>query len=409
MRRIIFTGFSPNLTKQDLVIALKYLLIPWKWREWRGVKKTLSVESELEKYFGVNHAFCFDSGRTALHFALESLGVKKGDEVIVQALTCVVVVNAITWLGAQPVYVDIDKNFTIDVSDLESRITKKTKVLIIQHTFGCTAELEELLVIAKKNNLKVIEDCAHSFGVRYKGGLTGTFGDIGMLSFGSDKSLSCARGGALILNNSETAKKIKEIQASLECLPNVEIFRHLFHYPVFYLGKKFYAQKIGKVLLFFSRKFGLVNSIITSNEKQGEKPIFPLAKLANPMAEILLAQLRSVDEVNKHRQKIGSIYNRFFNKDEKENFVYLRYPLLVKNPKELLSAAKQEGIILGDWYNSVVAPRDININKTCYIDSSCPRAEKISRQIVNLPTNRYINQEEADKIINFLNKNKELL
>jgi len=366
------------------------------------------AEKALEKYFNIEHAYTFDSGRSALLYGLKALGVSNGDEVLVQGYTCMVVVNAIKHAGGKPVFVDCGNDLNMDVKDLEKKVSAKSKILIIQHTFGLPAEIEKLLAIAKKNNLLVIEDCAHSFGASLSGKLLGTFANLGMLSFGADKVVSSVRGGALITNDQALSEKIKIFQ---EQLPAPKLFRtlqHLMHLPVFYFGKKFYHLKIGKILLFVSQKIGIINKIIYDQEKRGEAVNFYPSKLANSLADILLGQISEVNVINEHRKKIAAYYDKNI-KNEKFNLfwnsecIYLRYPILVEKPEQLLVFAKKEGVILGNWYNAVVAPADVNFEKTGYVLESCPNAERLAKRSVNLPTDRNILFEEARRVVEILN------
>jgi dTDP-4-amino-4,6-dideoxygalactose transaminase len=413
-KKTIFTGFSPNLTTRDVATALAYLFFPLKWSGINSGKKVELVEKALKKYFNVKHAYVFDSGRSALLFALKTLGISNGDEVLVQGYTCMVVVNSITQSGAKPVFVDCEDDLNMKAGDLEKKISAKSKVLIIQHTFGLPADIEKLLAIAKKNNLFVIEDCAHSFGASLAGKLLGTFGDIGMLSFGTDKIVSSVRGGALITNNQNLSEKIKIFQDQLPAPKLLRTIQHLIHLPVFYFGKEIYHLQIGKILLFVSQKIGIINKIIYDQEKRGEPVNFYPSKLANSLADILLSQLKDVDVINKHRKEIADYYdknikNNRFNliwnneKIKSKNCIYLRYPVLIEQPEQILAFAKKKGIILGNWYNSVVAPLGIDLEKTKYVPGSCPNAERLAKKTFNLPTDRNISLKDAERIVEILN------
>ena len=147
------------------------------------------------------------------------------------------VVNPIVALGAKPVYVDIGADLNMDPDDLAKKITSRAKTVIVQHSFGLPAPLKDFLAVALDRGLTVIEDCAHSLGATYDGALTGTMGDIGMFSFGSDKVISCVRGGALITSDAEIEKRIRHRVESLPVQSRMKIFRHLLHYPFFSLGK----------------------------------------------------------------------------------------------------------------------------------------------------------------------------
>lgn len=412
-KKTIFTGFAPNLTGRDTALALGYLILPWRWPKILLGDYAVLAEKKLREYFNIKHAYTFDSGRSALYYALKILGAGEGDEVLVQAYTCMVVVNAIKFTGAKPIFIDVDRTFDMDPASLEERITPKAKILIIQHTFGLPANLDRLLAIAAKHDIKVIEDCAHSLGAKHNGRLTGTFGHIGMLSFGSDKIISCVRGGALITNDDNLGQKIKTYSQALPKPNLIKTLQHLCHYPIFYISKPIYSIYLGKIILKLAKNFNIFNKIIYKKEKIGEQVNFYPAKLANSLAQILCEQINEIEIIIKHQQKISEIYNqRISNQSidlpwreaEVSGGVCLRYPLLVKNPKKLLAYAKSHGIILGDWYNQVIAPKDIYMKKTDYVSGSCPRAETLAAESVNLPTDRHINEQTAEEISEIINK-----
>ena len=126
------------------------------------------------------------------HHLHQAIG--EGDEVLVQAFTCVAVPNSVLWAQATPVYADIDATLNIDPIDVEKKITNRTKAIIVQHTFGIPADMDALVALAKKHNILLIEDCAHSLGATYKGKKVGTFGDAAFFSFGRDKVVSSVFG-----------------------------------------------------------------------------------------------------------------------------------------------------------------------------------------------------------------------
>lgn len=413
-QKTIFTGFAPNLRFKDVLIALKFLLLPWNWPKIIFGNYPQKAEEKLKDYFQSKYCFTFDSGRSALHLALMALDVQAGDEVLVQGYTCVVVSNAINWTGAKPVYIDVQNDFNMDVEDLEKKITSKSKVLIIQHSFGAPANLGKLLTIAQKYNLKIIEDCAHSLGTKYHGRLTGIWGDIGMFSFGSDKIISCVRGGALITNQDNIGLKLKTIQNNLQRSPLSRVLQHLFHYPVFWKGKIFYSIFLGKLILYISKKLNIINKIIYQPEKRGEPDIFYPAQLPNSLANVLFEQLKDLEINFAHRKKIAQIYNQEIknqyiklpwqiNNIDLENSVCLRYPLLTNYFTELKIYLKKQNIILGDWYRPNIAPYDIDFSQTKYQKGACPIAEELSSKSANLPVNINISLKDAHRIINAIN------
>ncbi len=154
-----------------------------------------------------------NSATAALHLAYILAGIKKGDEVIVPVLTCTATNHPLLWLGAKPVFADIQEDtLNIDPKDVEKKITGKTKAIVVMHNGGLPCDMDEILTIAKKNNLKVIEDAAQAFGGEYKGRKLGTIGDYGCFSFQAIKTLTCGDGGMLICKNEEDAKRAKRLR-----------------------------------------------------------------------------------------------------------------------------------------------------------------------------------------------------
>jgi perosamine synthetase len=404
--KTIFTGFSPNTTAQDLKTALGFLLLPWKWFYWKRGSAVNKAEEIISEYFEGVETITYDSGRSALFFALQAFGIEEGDEVLVQAFTCVVVINAIKWTGATPVYVDIlPDTLNMDETDARKKVNPKTKAIIIQHTFGLPADLESLLRLAEEHNLKTIEDCAHSLGAKYKGKFTGTFANIGMLSFGGEKVISCVRGGALITKNPLLANKLREVQKRLPKARCITIFQHLMHVVLFPIGKKYYHLYIGKLLLKITKTLHITNRIISDEEKKGNKSNYHPTKLSNALASLLLLQIPKIDKLNEHRKKITSSYNIALDgvpverQVDSPERVYLRYPLFVGNPEVLLAKAKKRGVMLGNWYSLVVGPGDVDMVAVGYKPGTCPIAEHRSKNALNLPTNIHIQEGDVKRII----------
>lgn len=409
IRNMIFTGFSPNITGRDVLLACSYIFFPWKWISWKRGPYRAAVEAKLAQYFSVKHAITVDSGRSALLLSLQTLGIKPGDEVLVQAYTCVVVTNAIRFAGGVPVYVDISDDFCMNPDDAKKKITSKTKIIIVQHTFGHAANMERLIAMAKENNLLVIEDCAHSFGSTYRGTLLGTFGDIAMLSFGSDKVVSSVRGGAVITNNDLFAEHVRTKVHALPQMNTRLLFRHLLHYPFFYLGRAWYGIGLGKALLAFAKNVQLINLIIEPSEKKGIAPPYYPAQFSNVLAHIVLSQIADVNTVNEHRKYIAALYTEQLSGNvsvvlppQDEECIYLRYTIRVRGASQIRARLAKKGIFLGDWYDTVIAPKDIDIAQTGYVVGSCPVAERIAEESVNLPTGRHITQKDARFIIDAL-------
>lgn len=171
--------------------------------------------SEFEKAYGkflnVKFAIGVSSGTDALHLALKAIGIKSGDEVILPSHTFTATAEVIVWLGATPVFADIDKDtFTIDPKEISRLISKRTRVIIPVHLYGHPAPMDEIIEIAKKHKLYVVEDCAQSHGAKYKKRNTGTIGDIGCFSFYPGKNLGAyGDAGMVVTDDGDLAEKIK--------------------------------------------------------------------------------------------------------------------------------------------------------------------------------------------------------
>ena len=167
----------------------------------KGIFKVKEFEEKFAGYVGVKYALGVASGTAALRVALAALGIGPGDEVITQAFTFVATVEAIMESGATPVIAEVDKSLNLDPDDFESKISAKTKAVIPVHMLGVPARMDEILKIAGKHNLKVLEDSAQACGSSYKGKKTGTLGDIGIYSFDYVKTITTGEGGMVVTND----------------------------------------------------------------------------------------------------------------------------------------------------------------------------------------------------------------
>ncbi len=171
-------------------------------------------EKEFADYIGVKHAVGVGSGTEALHVALAALGIGPGDEVLTVSHTAVATVAAIELSGASAVLVDIEEeHYAMDPSKIEALITPRTKAIIPVHIYGQPADLNQILAIATKHNLRVIEDCAQGHGAFYNGKRAGSFGDVSCFSFYPTKNLGAiGDGGAVVTNNPELAERMRLIR-----------------------------------------------------------------------------------------------------------------------------------------------------------------------------------------------------
>ncbi len=173
-----------------------------------------ALEQSIAAYHGVKYAVGVASGTDALHLALRAAGVGPGDEVITTPFTFIATAEAISYVGAVPVFVDIrEDTFNIDASQIEPRITKRTRAILPVHLYGHAAEMASIVGIARKHGLRVIEDCAQSFGAEYRGKRTGSFGDLGCFSFFPSKNLGCyGDGGMIITDDAGVAERLQSLR-----------------------------------------------------------------------------------------------------------------------------------------------------------------------------------------------------
>lgn len=167
-------------------------------------------ERRFEEFLSVKNAVSLQSGTAALHLALYALGIKKGDEVIVPALTFIATVNPVVYVGARPVFVDVDKDtWNIDPNEIKKNLSKRTKAVIIVHLYGNPCNMDEIMDIAKNHNLHIIEDATESLGAKFKNRFTGTFGKFGCFSFNGNKVITTGGGGAIVGRGHGEMKRIK--------------------------------------------------------------------------------------------------------------------------------------------------------------------------------------------------------
>ena len=208
-KKIKFPAYEPWISDEDKKIVKKTL-----------TQSMLTLGPQLEKfendfckYSKAKYAVAVSNCTAALHLSLMALGIKKDDEVIIPDLTFVADANAILACNAKPVIADINKeNFFLSISNIKKNITKKTKAIIPVHIYGQVCNIEEILDVAKDNNLKVIEDCAHAVGTFHKSKHVGTLGNTGCFSFYPTKNITTAEGGMVITNSEKIAEKVRHLR-----------------------------------------------------------------------------------------------------------------------------------------------------------------------------------------------------
>lgn len=201
---------EPTLDGNELKYVVDCMHTGWISSGGKYVKR---FEEDFAKFVGLKHGISNSNGTTALHLAVEALGIGEGDEVIVPDFTMMAVPNSVFYAGATPITIDSEsETWNMDPDLIEERITDKTKAIIVAHVYGHPADMAKIMAIAKKHNLKVIEDCAEVHGATYDGKMCGTFGDIACFSFYGNKIISTGEGGMCLTNDDALAEEMRKLK-----------------------------------------------------------------------------------------------------------------------------------------------------------------------------------------------------
>ncbi|MBE0436828.1 MAG: DegT/DnrJ/EryC1/StrS family aminotransferase, partial [Methylomicrobium sp.] len=310
-------------------------------------------------YLGVKHAIGVASGTDALHLALAAEGIGAGDEVITTAFTFIATAEAIYYVGAKPVFVDIDpRTFNIDPEAIEQAITPKTKAVMPVHLFGQPADMAKIKEICAKHHLKLIEDCAQSFGARIDGRQTGSIGNAAGFSFFPSKNLGAFGDGGLVTTNSdETAAKVKMLRNHGSDV-------------------RYYHDVIG------------YNS-----------------RLDDMQAVVLRVKLKRIEQYNQGRRRAAHLYSKLMAdlpltvpyEDGLGEHVYHQYTLLCDRRDDVLKALQDKQIGCAIYYP--VPLHRQNVFKEAYADVSLPVTESVAANCLALPICPNLSDENIETIV----------
>jgi len=318
-----------------------------------------AFEKEAADYLGVKHAIGVASGTDALHLALIAAGIKAGDEVITTSFTFIATAEAIRYIGAKPVFVDVDaKTFNITAETIEAAITDKTTAVMPVHLFGQPVNMPEIQAVCAKYKLKLVEDCAQSFGASIEGKQTGSMGDAAGYSFFPSKNLGAFGDGGLVGTNSdEVAERVKQLR------------NH---------GSKvrYYHDVIG----FNSR-------------------------LDEMQAVVLRAKLKRIDQYNASRRHAAHLYSELMAdlpietpyEDEIGIHVYHQYTLLSDRRDEILAALQAQQIGASVFYP--VPLHQQNVFKEDCVGLVLPNTEAIAARCLSLAICSEITDEQVKEVV----------
>lgn len=407
--KLLSASFFTTVSFSQAAAALSFFL-PWNWNKINNGCGAEKLEQSIKEITKTNYARSFYNGRGALYHGLQAIGIGDGDEVIIQAFTCVSVPNAIISLKARPVYADIDDTLNIKPEKIEDKINFRTKAIIVQHTFGCPADLGKIIELAKKHSIILVEDCAHSLGAEYNGRPVGSFGKFAIFSFGRDKVISSVNGGMLATNDQGLFNKLPKKLP----LPKLKIIiQNLFYPTIAFKSRLFYNFfNLGKITITLAKKLGHIPEITSAKENNCNDGQILKLGLPNALAELALKELKMLNCYNCCRielaryyyQNLNCFFKTIFLENSNNRNIYMRFCLIAENKEEIYSRLKKKGIVLGNWYDSPVAPKKTKLENALYELGSCPIAENFSRKCLNLPNHSGITLKDAEKIVKELKK-----
>jgi perosamine synthetase len=343
------------------------------------------LESALASILGVNHLTTFSSGRNSLRAILKAMGIGAGDDVIIPGLTCVVVPYTILHCGARPIYVDIGHDYRMNFAALRASFTSGTKAIVAQHTFGLPERMEEIIRLAKERGIRVIEDCTHVLpGSAHNKKPIGTGGDAAYFSFESGKTISSGWGGAVVTDNEEIARRLRQMRQGVSPLSgddNLRIGAQLFLTILSQHPDLFAIVNLIHPLL--SRK-GVLPNAVPPSERRGEPPRQLLGRLADIQADLLLSQIRQLSSISDCRRACVRAFAERLG-GPATDLPLMWYPLQVRNRDEAIKHFRKHQIQLRTW-KAPLTPANSDMARALYQWGSCPVAEEISRGCVALPT-----------------------
>jgi len=370
------------------------------------------LKKEISEYLQTEEIYFHYKGRVSLYAILKAMGVGCGDEVIIPAYTCVVVANAIIYLGAKPVYVDIsEKSLNFDLDLLKKSISPKTKVIICQNTYGLSGNIEEIIEISKQNNLYTIEDCTHGFGGTYNGKPNGSYCDAAFYSMQWNKPFSSGIGGFMTLNNeSLKANFLESEKEKTEPGLLTKINLKLLFFTKRYLLKDFTYWIMVKFYRWLSK-----NNLVTGSSSGEEisDAIMPenfFVNYSGVQAKEGLRNIKSLQAMLKLRKQNAAKYTEFLKENKKrfvadelfDNHSFLKYPVFVKDREVFLELAQKNKIELGEWFNSPIHPVQECFDKWFLNPEDFPVANEASKHVINVPTDT----KNIDRVIKFLETHK---
>lgn len=371
--------------------------------------------NQFNSVWGSTKTFSFWKARVALYAILRSLGVGEGDEVILPGYTCVMDVNPIKYVGAKPVYVDIEPDtFNMNVGLLEERITPNTKVIIAQHTYGYMCDMDAIMSIAQKHNVTVVEDCCLAVGSTYKGKLAGTFAKASYFSGQWNKPFTTGLGGMAAIFDQELANKMDELCKSEMVQPSskevamltaqIAVYRTLIYPRTTALAQSLFR--------WLTKKGIVVGSSSTEEFNPNKAPDF-FKGMSEVQAKVGNCQIRKLNKNIAHRKEMAQLYDDLLAKkgwktrqydSSVQDPIMVRYPVRITEKDKALEEAASHGIELGSWFECPLHPIETPLEKYDYQIGMCPEAEKAAKEVVNLPLHPRAGKRTVERSVEFITR-----
>lgn len=350
-------------------------------------------EKEFGEYIGTKHNISVGNGTDALVMALKALGIGEGDEVITTPFTFFATTESISFVGATPVFVDVILDtFNIDPTKIEEKITEKTRAIMPVHIFGQPCDMEAINKIAKKHNLKVIEDCAQAVGSEFQGQIIGTLSDIATFSFFPTKNLGSAGDGGMIVTNDDNIATIcRALRTHGSGADGKKAFNFLNNIDEVAVEDNATDNTVYNPLKYY-------NYLIGHN-----------SRLDEIQAALLRVKLKELDKWNSSRRENAKYYNKelsdsqFVTPFEADGVkhVYHMYILQSEKREEVLSYLKEKGIATGVYYPVPLHLQKVYLNLG-YKEGDMPNAEYLSHRTFAIPMFAELTLDEKDYIVNAL-------
>jgi len=344
--------------------------------QWANGPEIQNFENNISKYIGSKHAVAFNSGTSAMHSLLMAYGIGPGDEVIVPSFTFISTANAPLFVGAKPVFAEIESTtLGLDPEDVNERITNKTKAIIPIHFGGCPCLIKELKEIAEDKNLLLIEDAAESLGAKINNSMVGTFGESAMLSFCQNKIISTGEGGAIVINSNKIFERLKLIRSHGR-LETGDYFSSIEQMQYISLGYNFRISSISAAL--GSSQLKKIDNII---------------KMRREIAECMITGLSKIREISPPiaPKDFFHIYQMFTIQLEDSKDKILRNKLMnYLSDKSIMTKIYFYPVHLTEFYKKNFG----------YTEGCLPITEDLSNRVLSLPIYPTLKESEINYIIN---------